>query len=80
MSYNNFLDGDAALLCLHEFKKPSCVIVKHGSPCGVGVGKHSREAFLNALRVDPLSAFGGVVAMNKKCDLSTAKELNKVFF
>ena len=80
MSYNNFLDGDAALLCLHEFKNPSCVIVKHGSPCGVGVGKNSREAFLNALQVDPLSAFGGVVAMNKKCDLSTAKELNKGFF
>ena len=36
MSYNNFLDGEAALLCLHEFKEPSCVIVKHGSPCGIG--------------------------------------------
>ena len=80
MSYNNFLDGDAALLCLHEFKKPSCVIVKHGSPCGVGTGKTSKEAFLKALKVDPLSAFGGVVAINKRCDLSTAKELNKTFF
>ena len=80
MSYNNFLDGDAALLCLHEFKKPSCVIVKHGSPCGVGTGKTSKEAFLRALKVDPLSAFGGVVAINKRCDLSTAKELNKTFF
>tara|TARA_B100000965_G_scaffold105371_2_gene86885 strand:- start:1442 stop:2920 length:1479 start_codon:yes stop_codon:yes gene_type:complete len=80
MSYNNFLDGEAALLCLNEFREPSCVIVKHGSPCGVGFGKTTRAAFLNALKVDPLSAFGGVVAMNKRCDLLTAKELNKTFF
>ena len=80
MSYNNFLDGEAALLCLHEFKEPSCVIVKHGSPCGLGSGKTPEAAFLNALKIDPLSAFGGVVAMNKRCDLSTAKELNKIFF
>ncbi len=80
MSYNNFLDGEAALLCLYEFKKPSCVIVKHGSPCGVGCGKTPKTAFVNALQVDPLSAFGGVVAMNKRCDSLTAKELNKTFF
>lgn len=80
MSYNNFLDGEAALLCLYEFKEPSCVIVKHGSPCGLGSGKTPKAAFLNALKVDPLSAFGGVVAMNKKCDLSTAKELSGGFF
>ena len=80
MSYNNFLDGEAALLCLYEFKDPSCVIVKHGSPCGVGSGKTPRAAFLNALATDPLSAFGGVVVINKKCDFSTAKELNKTFF
>ncbi len=60
MSYNNFLDGEAALLCLHEFKEPSCVVVKHGSPCGLGSGK-TPEA-------------------NKRCDFSTAKELNKIFF
>ena len=80
MSYNNFLDGEAALLCLHEFKEPSCVIVKHGSPCGLGSGKTPEAAFLNALKVDPLSAFGGVVAINKRCNFSMAKELNKVFF
>ena len=80
MSYNNFLDGEAALLCLHEFKEPSCVIVKHGSPCGIGSAKTPKAAFLNALKVDPLSAFGGVIAMNKRCDLSTAKELSKKFF
>ena len=80
MSYNNFLDGEAALLCLYEFKEPSCIIVKHGSPCGLGSGKTPKTAFLNALKVDPLSAFGGVVAMNKRCGLSTAKELNRGFF
>jgi len=80
LSYNNFLDSEAALLCLHEFKGSSCVIVKHGSPCGIGFGETTKTAFLGALRVDPLSAFGGVVAINKGCDLATAKELNKVFF
>ncbi len=67
LSYNNFLDGDAALQCLSEFKKsPACVIVKHNSPCGVGVGKSVSEAFSGALNVDSLSAFGGGVAMNRK--------------
>jgi|TARA_B110000240_G_scaffold11977_1_gene12545 phosphoribosylaminoimidazolecarboxamide formyltransferase/IMP cyclohydrolase len=80
LSYNNFLDGEAALLCLGEFKDSSCVIVKHNSPCGIGSGKTIKQAFSNALSVDPLSAFGGIVAMNKKCDLITAKEINKVFF
>ena len=56
LSYNNFLDGDAALQCLSEFKKsPACVIVKHNSPCGVGVGKSVSEAFSGALNVDSLS-------------------------
>ena len=80
MSYNNYLDAEAALLCLHEFEEPSCVIVKHGSPCGIGSAKTSKLAFVNALKVDPLSAFGGVVAINKKCGVATAKELNRVFF
>jgi phosphoribosylaminoimidazolecarboxamide formyltransferase/IMP cyclohydrolase len=81
LSYNNFLDGDAALLCLNEFKKESaCVIVKHNSPCGVGVGKSIEAAYENSLKVDSLSAFGGVVALNKRCSTSLAKKLNKVFF
>ena len=81
LSYNNYLDGDAALLCLNEFKKePACVIVKHNSPCGVGVGKDIITAYDNALAVDSLSAFGGVVALNKRCDVSLAKKLNKIFF
>tara|TARA_B100000427_G_scaffold252346_1_gene215653 strand:+ start:441 stop:1940 length:1500 start_codon:yes stop_codon:yes gene_type:complete len=81
LSYNNFLDGDAALQCLAEFKKsPACVIVKHNSPCGVGVGKNIVEAFSRSLDVDSLSAFGGVVALNKKCTVELAKKINKVFF
>ncbi len=81
LSYNNFLDGDAALQCLSEFKKsPACVIVKHGSPCGVGVGKNVSEAFFRALKVDSLSAFGGVVATNRRCTVDLAKKLDKVFF
>ena len=81
LSYNNFLDGDAALQCLSEFKKsPACVIVKHNSPCGVGVGKNVSEAFSGALNVDSLSAFGGVVAMNRKCTVDLAKKIDKIFF
>ena len=81
LSYNNYLDGDAALQCLSEFKKsPACVIVKHNSPCGVGLGKNVSEAFTRALNVDSLSAFGGVVAINKKCTVGLAKKIDKIFF
>ena len=81
LSYNNYLDGDAALQCLSEFKKsPACVIVKHNSPCGVGLGKNVSEAFSRALNVDSLSAFGGVVAINKKCTVDLAKKIDKIFF
>ena len=81
LSYNNYLDGDAALMCLAEFKKePACVIVKHNSPCGVGVGKNLKEAYSKALDVDSLSAFGGVVALNKRCGYGLAKKLNKTFY
>ncbi len=81
LSYNNFLDGDAALQCLSEFKgSAACVIVKHNSPCGVGVGKNISDSFSRALNVDSLSAFGGVVALNKKCTVGLAKKINKVFF
>ena len=81
LSYNNYLDGDAALQCLSEFKKsPACVIVKHNSPCGVGLGKDVGEAFSRALNVDSLSAFGGVVAMNRKCTVDLAKKIDKIFF
>ena len=81
LSYNNYLDGDAALQCLSEFKKsPACVIVKHSSPCGVGLGKNVSEAYSKALNVDSLSAFGGVVAINKKCTVDLAKKMDKIFF
>ncbi len=81
LSYNNFLDGDAALQCLSEFEKsPACVIVKHNSPCGVGMGKNINEAFSMALNVDSLSAFGGVVALNRKCSVDLAEKINKIFF
>jgi len=80
LSYNNFLDGEAAMLCLNEFKTNSCVIVKHNSPCGIGSGLTSKESFNNALRVDRLSAFGGIVALNRRCTIEAAKEIQKIFF
>ena len=64
-----------------EFEKsPACVIVKHNSPCGVGTGKNIKEAFYRAFDVDSLSAFGGVVALNRKCSVDLAEKINKIFF
>lgn len=69
MSYNNYLDADAAWACVSEFDEPTCVIVKHTNPCGVasapaGSEEGLKEAYRNAVRADPVSAFGGIVAFN----------------
>ena len=79
LSYNNIMDADAALACLKEFKTPTCVIVKHANPCGVAMAENIFEAYSRAFNADSLSAFGGVIAMNKKCDDIVAKEISKVF-
>src|SRR5215211_1405487 len=64
LSFNNVLDLDGARRLLHEFDEPACVIVKHNNPCGVSVAETVDDAHANALACDPLSAFGGVVALN----------------
>ncbi|MGH6854510.1 MAG: bifunctional phosphoribosylaminoimidazolecarboxamide formyltransferase/IMP cyclohydrolase [Aestuariivirga sp.] len=80
LSYNNINDTDAALACLAEFNaEPACVIVKHANPCGVAGGRSLREAYLKALACDPVSAFGGIVAFNRKLDAETAKETIALF-
>ena len=75
LSYNNMLDIDTAYPCVWDFQKPTCVIVKHASPAGVGHGASALEAYTRALACDPLSAFGGVVAFNQPLDAHTAQTM-----
>ncbi len=79
LSYNNYLDTNAAFNLVCEFQKPSCVIVKHTNPCGVSSSENIFDAYKNTLACDPVSAFGGIVAFNKIVDDRTAKEVIKVF-
>ncbi|PKI71241.1 hypothetical protein CRG98_008416, partial [Punica granatum] len=68
MSYNNYLDADAAWNCVSEFKNPTCVVVKHTNPCGVASRSDILEAYRLAVKADPVSAFGGIVAFNVEVD------------
>lgn len=81
LSYNNINDTDAALECLSEFRgtDAACVIVKHANPCGVAVGSNAAEAYRKALACDPVSAFGGIIALNKRLDKTTAEEITELF-
>ncbi|AGF48524.1 phosphoribosylaminoimidazolecarboxamide formyltransferase [Candidatus Kinetoplastibacterium oncopeltii TCC290E] len=73
LSFNNIADADAAWECVRSFEKPACVIVKHANPCGVAIGNNIRESYDKAFKTDPTSAFGGIVAFNKKVDVETAR-------
>ena len=73
------MDADAALSCLREFDKTACVIVKHASPCGVAEGERLIDVYKYAFKADSLSAFGGIIALNKKCTEDVAKEISNVF-
>ena len=77
LSYNNIVDADAAWECVKEFDNPACVIVKHANPCGVAEGTSIFESYDLAFKTDPTSAFGGIIAFNKKLDAKTAAEINK---
>ena len=79
LSYNNIMDADGALACVKEFDKPACVIVKHANPCGVAIGKNVLEIYSRAFKADSLSAFGGIVAFNRKCTKEVAQEITSVF-
>ncbi|MEW6168842.1 MAG: bifunctional phosphoribosylaminoimidazolecarboxamide formyltransferase/IMP cyclohydrolase [Pseudomonadota bacterium] len=73
LSYNNIADADAALECVKSFEEAACVIVKHANPCGVAVRETIREAYEQAYRTDPTSAFGGIIAFNRELDGDTAR-------
>ncbi len=79
LSYNNFNDTDAAFECVAEFSQPAVAIIKHANPCGVAVGKSVHDAYLKAYACDTVSAFGGIVALNRTLDGPTATEIAKIF-
>lgn len=81
LSYNNLLDVDAAVNLILEFKNelPTFAILKHNNACGLASKSTMKEAYLSALACDPTSAFGGVLIANKKIDVETATEINKLF-
>jgi phosphoribosylaminoimidazolecarboxamide formyltransferase/IMP cyclohydrolase len=80
LSFNNILDLDAALTLAAEFKEGACAIIKHGNPCGTGLGPDPKTAYERALACDPVSAFGGVIAYNREVDGHTAKAMAEHFF
>ncbi|GBR51542.1 bifunctional phosphoribosylaminoimidazolecarboxamide formyltransferase [Neokomagataea thailandica NBRC 106555] len=79
LSYNNLNDTDAAFEAVAEFSAPSVVIVKHANPCGVASAATLEDAWVAALRCDPVSAFGGIVAVNRTLDAATAKRISAIF-
>ncbi len=79
LSYNNLNDTDAAFECAAEFAAPTIVIVKHANPCGVATARTLGAAWQAALRCDPTSAFGGIVAMNRPLDAAAAERIAAIF-
>lgn len=79
LSYNNYNDADAALGLVKEFEDPAAAVIKHTNPAGCATAERIAEAYDRALSTDPMSAFGGVVALNRACDESTAKAITDSF-
>jgi len=79
MSYNNYLDLDAAVRLVREFGECAAVVVKHNNPCGAAIGATPVEAYVTAREVDPVSAYGGVVALNRPVDCAVASEVASTF-
>mgnify|MGYP000038186257 CR=1 FL=1 len=81
LSYNNLNDADAALDLVSEFREaaPTCVIVKHANPCGVATGATLEEAYAAAFACDTVSAFGGIIALNRALDGATARAISGIF-
>ena len=79
LSYNNILDLDKALDICMDFEKPTAVVMKHTNPCGLASADNIYDAFMTAYNVDPLSAFGCVICLNRNCDVKTAEEISQHF-
>jgi phosphoribosylaminoimidazolecarboxamide formyltransferase/IMP cyclohydrolase len=79
LSFCNINDVNGALQALKEFEEPAAVAVKHATPCGVGVAGDIYQAYMKAFNADPVSIFGGIIALNRTVDAKTADEINKIF-
>jgi phosphoribosylaminoimidazolecarboxamide formyltransferase/IMP cyclohydrolase len=79
LSFNNYLDLHAAWELVREFDETACAIIKHNNPCGAALASTPVEAYEKALSCDPVSAFGSIVAFNRRVDLETAKQVNQLF-
>ena len=79
LSYNNFNDTDAAFELVSEFDAPAVAIIKHANPCGVAVASNTLDAYRAALRCDSVSAFGGIIALNRTLDAKTAAAIIEIF-
>jgi phosphoribosylaminoimidazolecarboxamide formyltransferase/IMP cyclohydrolase len=79
LSYNNIADADAAWECARSFDTPVCVIVKHANPCGVALGDSPLDAYRQAFKTDPTSAFGGIIAFNRTVNAATATAVSAQF-
>jgi phosphoribosylaminoimidazolecarboxamide formyltransferase/IMP cyclohydrolase len=79
MSFNNYVDAEAAWNLVCEFDELACAIIKHTNPSGVGIGETNEIAYRRALATDPISAFGGIVAFNKSVDAKVAGSVNEIF-
>jgi len=79
LSYNNINDADAAIQIVKEFAEPAAVAIKHSNPCGVGTGSDIFSAFSKAFAADPVSIFGGIIALNREVDAQTAQKLHEIF-
>lgn len=79
LSFNNIIDINAALELVREFEQPAAVVIKHTNPCGTAIGNTLVEAYKKAFDADAVSAFGGIVGLNREVDKATAEELSKPF-
>jgi len=80
LSFNNIVDLNAAMEIVKEFDKPAAAVIKHTNPCGAAVGKTPAEAYKKALECDPMSAFGGIIGLNKTVDVQTARAITSAGF
>jgi phosphoribosylaminoimidazolecarboxamide formyltransferase/IMP cyclohydrolase len=79
LSYNNILDGDCAIEAIKEFTEPTCVIIKHATPCGIASANNMLQAWRDAYATDTYSPFGGIVIFNREMDKDVAEELSDLF-
>lgn len=80
LSYNNILDSDAAWSAVSDFKSPTVAVIKHTNPCGLASHRRLVEAYKRAFEGDTVAAYGGIVAFNRKVDVTTAGEIEKIFY